>query len=383
MSNTHMAPIPDNEVILIIDDDMIVQEILRKVLHTYIIKTADIGEQGIEMLAEFTPNLIIMDVSMSGIDGFETCRRIKACDVTADIPVIFHSGAKTLENRLNGYQVGGCDFICKPFNYHELRSKIQQTLNDKRVRDQLAQQVQSAEEVIMDVQDNAAKMHEIGKFLQESLFFRDFDSLTDRFFQVTMSFGVRCSIHIQTQQQIFARTDDGKNRPIDFEIMEMYHQDPNKQRIKQFGSGRVLYHWEQIILLVKNIGDEIDNTAILLDGLEAGLKAIEAEAMFMQAIGQFREDNYQTKLGITSLFEDMTSALQDVIVKMGFDSLLSEADEDRLMNIILEYRDKVDGKFTQGLRQEEALTKAIERLRAPPVKEEIDVASDEDGIAFF
>jgi len=88
------------------------------------ILTARTGEAGIERACLAQPDLILLDVQMPGIDGFETCRRLKADDRTKHIPVIFMTVLTTIEDKLHGFAAGGVDYVSKPFQIEELLARV-------------------------------------------------------------------------------------------------------------------------------------------------------------------------------------------------------------------------------------------------------------------
>jgi diguanylate cyclase (GGDEF)-like protein len=88
------------------------------------ILTARGGEAGLERAQLASPDLILLDVQMPGIDGFETCRRLKADARTRDIPVIFTTVLSSIEDKLSGFEAGGVDYIPKPFQVEELLARV-------------------------------------------------------------------------------------------------------------------------------------------------------------------------------------------------------------------------------------------------------------------
>lgn len=86
------------------------------------------GEQGLAMARELTPDLILLDVDMPGMDGFETCRRLKICETTEHIPVIFLSGTASIDKKIEGLDIGAVDWIIKPFDPTELKARIRAAL---------------------------------------------------------------------------------------------------------------------------------------------------------------------------------------------------------------------------------------------------------------
>lgn len=98
------------------------------------------GESAIQKAEYALPDLILLDVMMSGIDGFETCDRLKASDATKDIPVIFMTALTEIVNKVKGFNLGAVDYITKPIEPEEALSRIQLHLNLKNMTQKLQQQ---------------------------------------------------------------------------------------------------------------------------------------------------------------------------------------------------------------------------------------------------
>ena len=112
--------------ILIIEDEPANIAILAEVLRGsgYLTSVATSGEQGLQVLQQFRPDLILLDVMMPGMDGIETCRRIKASVQWRDIPVIFLTARTTTTDIVHGFEAGAVDYVGKPFHPRELLARV-------------------------------------------------------------------------------------------------------------------------------------------------------------------------------------------------------------------------------------------------------------------
>ena len=111
--------------ILIVDDDETNVAILKELLEEqYVLATASSGQQCLEKIDRFKPDLVLLDILMSGMDGYETCRRIKSDPQSETTHIILISAKTSVESRLKGYEVGADDYIAKPFDGDELLAKI-------------------------------------------------------------------------------------------------------------------------------------------------------------------------------------------------------------------------------------------------------------------
>ncbi len=125
-----------NYRVLIVDDIPHNVEILETSLEDkYVLETANSGEEALEIIPKFRPDLVLLDIMMPGIDGYEVCRRIKADDHLSYIKIILVTGKALVEERLKGYEVGADDYVTKPFVIRELEAKIKVFLNLKRSRE--------------------------------------------------------------------------------------------------------------------------------------------------------------------------------------------------------------------------------------------------------
>src|SRR6476620_7166289 len=121
--------------ILIIDDAPANIQTLSTILKErgYNINIATNGRQGLEVLERIRPDLILLDIMMPEIDGFETCRRIKASTAWREIPIIFLTAKTDTADIVRGFELGAVDYVSKPFNAHELLARVNTHLTMDRL----------------------------------------------------------------------------------------------------------------------------------------------------------------------------------------------------------------------------------------------------------
>jgi two-component system sensor histidine kinase/response regulator len=145
------APEPKTRTILIVDDVPANLEVVGRHLerHGYCAVVAQGGEEGIERAELVHPSLILLDVLMPGVDGFETCRRLKARESTRDIPVIFMTALTDTADKVTGFEVGAVDYVTKPLDGAEVLARIGIHLTLDSLRQQLqAQNAQLQQEIV-------------------------------------------------------------------------------------------------------------------------------------------------------------------------------------------------------------------------------------------
>ncbi len=128
-----------NSTILIVDDKPENLEVLFVFLSQYqfTILAAQCGEDALASAKENLPDIILLDIIMPGIDGFETCRRLKSDEKTKHIPVLFLSALSDTVEKVRGFNAGGADYITKPFEQEELFSRIAAHLHIHKLRKEL------------------------------------------------------------------------------------------------------------------------------------------------------------------------------------------------------------------------------------------------------
>jgi adenylate cyclase len=127
--------------ILVVDDTPANIQLLAGVLkeNGYQISAATNGRQALDAMAQTRPDLVLLDIVMPEMDGFETCRRIKASEEWREIPVIFLTGRSDSADIVQGFELGAVDYVAKPFNTHELLARVNTHLMMHQLRASLAE----------------------------------------------------------------------------------------------------------------------------------------------------------------------------------------------------------------------------------------------------
>jgi putative nucleotidyltransferase with HDIG domain len=120
--------------ILVVDDSNLLRGILKEELEAegFAVYMAEDGPQALERARDVRPDVILLDIGLPGMDGYEVCRRVKADAATADIPVLMITALNELKDKLAGFEAGADDYLTKPFFTKELLARLRKNL---RVRD--------------------------------------------------------------------------------------------------------------------------------------------------------------------------------------------------------------------------------------------------------
>jgi len=128
--------------LLVVDDTSANLKLLADILSAegYQVRPADSGELALAAVAANPPELLLLDIRMPGLDGFEVCRRLKAQPESRNIPIIFISAFGENAERVEGLKLGAVDFITKPFHREELLARVQTHLELRRLHVRLEEQ---------------------------------------------------------------------------------------------------------------------------------------------------------------------------------------------------------------------------------------------------
>ncbi len=121
--------------ILVVDDNAANIDVMLTFLEAegYDLSIANSGEMALKIARHNQPDLILLDVMMPGMDGFETCRELKSDETTSEIPIIFVTAKKEVEDIVKGFRSGGIDYISKPFRQEEVLSRVGTHLHLRRL----------------------------------------------------------------------------------------------------------------------------------------------------------------------------------------------------------------------------------------------------------
>jgi two-component system, sensor histidine kinase and response regulator len=148
--------------ILVIDDQIDNLEVMQEHLGVvgFTVLVAQDEESGLDQASYAQPDLILLDVTMPGMDGFEICRRLKAAPATSAIPVIFITALDDTADKVAGFAAGGLDYITKPFQAEEVLARVQSHLAMHTLQQRLAAQNVRLQREIAERQQAAAALRQ-------------------------------------------------------------------------------------------------------------------------------------------------------------------------------------------------------------------------------
>ncbi|MEH2237282.1 hybrid sensor histidine kinase/response regulator [Nostoc sp.] len=162
--DTKTLNVPEDSLILVVDDTTTNLEFVFEILTNvgFKVTTENDGERALKQVESRIPDLILLDVMMPGIDGFETCKRLKENSATCDIPVIFMTANSDNDSKVKGLSIGAVDYITKPFHEEELLARIKTHLQlrnlTKTLEKRVAERTAALSRALKDLQESQLQL---------------------------------------------------------------------------------------------------------------------------------------------------------------------------------------------------------------------------------
>lgn len=137
-----------NKILLVDDIKASINILIDFLGDSYDIDYVQDGESVLEYTQDKHPDLILLDILMPGINGYEVCKRLKSCEKTRDIPVIFLTSSSSEEDEIRGFELGAVDYITKPFNYVTVKARVETHLALKNALENLDQKNKELNEML-------------------------------------------------------------------------------------------------------------------------------------------------------------------------------------------------------------------------------------------
>lgn len=369
--------------ILIVDDDELAAAVPALALaDLFQVTTAASGEEALSQLEALQPDVILLDIKMPGLDGYETCRRLReALPASAQPAVIFLSALESLEDRLQAYESGGDDFLIKPVAPEEIAQKVRTALGLVGERKRLQAEHASVQEMAMGFLANLGEAGTALNFLRNAPSCPSPQALAQMALATLSEYDLEGAVQCRMPWGCETYNVHGQASPLEESVFaKTIHLD----RIFQFSS-RMVVNYPHASLLVKNlpIGDEDrcgrlrDHLAIVAEGCENNLLALinkgevehrthqlEAAAAAMErAINtlrrQYRDQQAETRIMLQQLNEQLAKQL----LHYG----LSDNQEAHLNAQLDDAMDRALGLFERGLDFDAQLGELLAGIRSTGV----------------
>ena len=270
-----------NIKVLVVDDDRGHTQLISHILKDeYDVLSTHSGIEAVQLFEKFSPDLVLLDISMPDIDGYEVCSAIKAQDPNDQAAIIFVSGMDSTEERIKGYQAGADDYIPKPFQPIELKNKIAATTRYQQTKKTLASKEELARSSAIESMKEASQYSQVLGFLKASFTCNTLSELSNKVFESLDQLGLNGCTQIRSPAETLSlRPNDRLCSPMETELFDVLK---GKGRLYAFGQ-RMMVNDNHVSILIKNMptADEAkverlnDILSVIIEGFEARLMDIE------------------------------------------------------------------------------------------------------------
>jgi PAS domain S-box-containing protein len=192
--------VPDKSTILIVDDRLDNLKLLTTFLRQrgFEIMVAQSGEEALKHVERIVPDIILLDVMMPGIDGFETCQNLKQKESTKETPVIFMTALTETVDKVKGFEMGAVDYLTKPLQHEEVLARVNAHLTIRKFQRQLQEQNELLqqknallEQQKQELQESEARFQGLSEATFEGILIHDGGRFIDGNYTLEKMFGVR------------------------------------------------------------------------------------------------------------------------------------------------------------------------------------------------
>lgn len=356
--------------IMIVDDDEMMRLMLENTLNgAYRILTAECGEACLSACTDQRPDLILLDVEMPGLDGYETCRHLKALDDAP--PVVFISSRDRLQDRLNGYDAGGEDYILKPVEPAELLTKVALRLKAAESQSRMKQMADYASSTAMTAMSSMGEMGILLQALQRFNNCASLEQLAEAVLRALAEYGLSGMLRIRTPQGVVMQSNRGVVTPIEMSIID---QVAMMGRIIEYRS-RMSVSYEHVALIVSNApqddddrrGRLRDHLAVLVEGAEIRALAIHRDHVIERSALQASrtlacvdESQRGERVATILALQGMSDRLERAYLSLA----LSENQENQISQIVEDGVESVRQAFLPETDVQQQLTAVINDLKS-------------------
>lgn len=356
--------------VFVVDDDQTVSEIIHAILEPdYEVESFLSAEECLARLEQDRPDLFLLDVNLPGMNGYELCTQLKQNLGFKGTPVIFVSGYDTIEERIQGYDAGGEDFIVKPFEPEELMRKVLVAKNFVESQRSLAEQAEQAELLSSLVM---ASMDETGillQFMSKLIAMESVSEIANGVLELLQRYRLEGVVQTRLGDTVQTVSAAGVNLPLESSVIEHVR---NQGRIFEFKT-RGVHNFDRVTIMVNNLplhdpdycGRLRDHLSVAAQGVDSRLKAIQAELAVHSALDnvgntimELRDIQRRNTEASSRMIADLQETLLNSFYKLG----LTDNQEKFLQNLVGDFMERMARLLNSDSETQNMLFRLNERL---------------------
>jgi len=300
--------------ILVVDDDAMIREFYKIFLSpAYEIQVVETGEAALDACKSFNPNLILLDVDMPGMNGYDTCRKLREYTTA---PIVFATAHQTMEEHLKAFDAGGDDILTKPLVPEILLRKVALAIKHRHTQETLVEEKTSLQSQAKDFLTSIVDNKVLLSFIRNCLNSRSFEDLAQHIVNTMRDYSVEGSTMIRHGGNNTFMTTHGEATALEMAILE---KSTTMGQVFQFKRNLVVNH-DKISIIVANMPEEKnesnarirDNMAILADTAETFCDNVDMRKVSMERAESMQIALFETSKTIENIRDKQTRLLMDV-----------------------------------------------------------------------
>jgi CheY-like chemotaxis protein len=274
--------------VMVVDDSLSIRALIEALLEDdfEVTAVAD-GMSALVTVNSFKPDIILLDVNMPDMDGYQVCQKLKENKATRDIPVVFVSAEEGAEDQLKAYQMGGEGYITKPVNHDELLAKVQERLRAKKELSRLEEEAKSAVAAAYEAMSSNSELGIIVRFMERIMVAEHYDDVSREYLASLKELGLIVSVQIRNG--FFSKTySSGTDNEREIEEKLLLAAKENGKFLEL--QKRCIVNMPRISILIKNMpienpstyGRVKDNLSMFMHAADNRIKSIGFEMQVQQ-----------------------------------------------------------------------------------------------------
>ncbi|MDX1320780.1 MAG: response regulator [Oceanospirillum sp.] len=356
--------------VLIVDDAVQDIAVVMGVLSAqYAVQVATSGLNALEQAkGTYTPDVVLLDVSMPEMDGYEVCRRFKSDGELKEIDIIFVSANDSIEEKLKGYDVGGLDYVTKPVNPAELMRKIELAIQSKQERKSILEEKNYAFNTAMTAMSTAGELGVVMDFFRKLSGVENHQQLAEQVAGSLRQYDLKTMIRLKNLDGDFYLDSEGAPAQLAKELLTKVAE---SGRIIEWNE-RAVFNFGSISVLIKNMSEDADlrgryreTVAMIIEGATTKLEVLNRDVQLsqlirdaQQALTEVDQEQLEHKQKTQKLVESLTQDLERSFLAWE----LTETQEDTLMEMVNNTIDKSVLHFEAGEEIDQKMRTVLDRL---------------------
>ncbi len=363
---------------MIVEDDLVCREALNRFLtDKYEVITVKSGSECLSELENTKPDIILLDVIMADLGGYETCKKIRTDPAMINTTIIFISGRINPESIMEGYESGGDDYINKPIDNKILLQKIELAIKNIEKHRKMQAEIQLSTNTAFAAMRESSDYGQLLEFMRDSLECASFEELGKHIFNVLNSLELHSCLKIRAASGDIDMSMHGDPKPLEISLLSEFK---DQGRFFDF-KDRTIINFDKISLLIKNMPlDEPERYGRIRDSLSTLLtaannrivaldkiKSIESHrtSLLDNTINEVHETVVEIEAAVKSqekasmkTMDDMMRTMEQTMMTLG----LSEDQEQRLLSIVQKGTQNLERIYAQSMAIDSRFEKTIASL---------------------